>query len=224
MTEQIQEEVFGLMSLAKRQQEAVQIALDGLAAERAKLAADISQQAEAVDNAARSVVRSAATIRQAAQDIIPVIQKATGDTVGVLVRESLAGASNGAAMALGAAAKPILERLSSIVQAASEAEGSIRKAGAWFAWKWVAVAALGIAALCLVAYGGLAWQVGDLREKKASLQADIDKMQANVTALEKRGGHTFITDCGGRLCIEAGKEPDWTKKDTGARLVIPRGY
>lgn len=44
-------------------------------------------------------------------------------------------------------------------EATGEAEGSLRRAGAWFAWKWVALAAGGMAGVCVAAYVTLAWQV-----------------------------------------------------------------
>jgi hypothetical protein len=165
------------------------------------------------------------------------MQKAAGEAVGASVRQSLAGASDAAAKALGEAAKPVIGSLSGVVQAASDAEGSMRNAGAWFAWKWVAVAAGGLVGVCLVAYASLAWQlhqVSSLREEKAALLGDVAQLQANVAALEKKGGRITMTTCGGRLCIEASsnqgqgaeqwKGGNWSNKETGVQLVIPRGY
>jgi hypothetical protein len=117
-------------------------------------------------------------------------QKAAGEAVGASVRQSLAGASDAAAKALGEAAKPVIGSLSGVVQAASDAEGSMRNAGAWFAWKWVAVAAGGLVGVCLVAYASLAWQlhqVSSLRDEKAELAADVAQMQVNVSALGEEG-------------------------------------
>jgi hypothetical protein len=76
-----------------------------------------------------------------------------------------------------------------------------------------------------------------LRSEKAELAADVAQMQANVTALEKKGGRIVLNTCGARLCIEAssnqgtddgGKQfPIGSWKTTDGRkgsLVIPRGY
>ena len=86
MSDTAMDELFGMMKIAKTQQEAVQTALDGLAAERAalakeraNLAATLAQQAEAVKTAAGGVSNVAASIRQAASDAIPAIQKAAGE-------------------------------------------------------------------------------------------------------------------------------------------------
>lgn len=244
MSDTAMDELFGMMKIAKTQQEAVQTALDGLAAERAalakeraNLAATLAQQAEAVKSAAGGVSNVAASIRQAASDAIPAIQKAAGEAVGASVKQSLAGASDAAAKALGEAARPVIGSLSGVIQSAGEAEASLKNAGQWFAWKWVAVAAGGLVGVCLVAYAALAWQlhqVSSLREEKAGLQADIAQMQANVATLEKKGGRIVMTTCGGRLCIEASsnqgqgaeqwKGSNWSNKETGVQLVIPRGY
>ena len=130
----------------------------------------------------------------------------------------------------------MIGRLSGVVQAARDAEGSMRRAGAWFAWKWVAVAAGGMVGVCLLAYMALAWQllqVRSLGNEKTALAADVVQLQANVAALEKRGGRIVLSTCGKRLCIEAssnqGKGAEkwkgvWENKERGITFVIPRGY
>jgi len=221
-----QQQLFGLMAVAEEHQKAVKAVIDELTAERAALA----KERAAVAQAAASVAGVAGDVKRAAADAIPAMQKAVGEAVGASVRQSLAGASDAAAKALGEAAKPVIGSLSGVVQAAHEAEGSMRNAGAWFAFKWVAVAAGGLVGVCLVAYASLAWQlhqVSSLRDEKAELEA-------NVSALEIKGGRIVMTTCGGRLCIEASsnqgagseqwKGGNWSNKETGVQLVIPRGY
>lgn len=228
-----QQQLFGLMAVAEEHQKAVKAALDGLTAERAALA----KERAAVAQAAASVAGVADEVRMAAADAIPAIKRAAGEAVEVSVRQSLAGASDAAAKALGEAAKPVIDSLSGVVQAAIDAESSMRNAGRWFAWKWVAVAAGGLVGVCLVAYASLEWQryqLEQLTEQKAVLQADIEQMQVNVAALEKKGGRIVMSTCGKRLCIEASsnqgvgaeqwKGSNWSNKKTGVQLVIPRGY
>ena len=232
-----QQQLFGLMAVAEEHQKAVKAALDGLTAERAALA----KERAAVAQAAASVAGVAGEVRKAAAEAVPAIQKAAGEAVGASVSKSLAGAADAAAKALGEAARPVIGSLSGVVQSAGEAEASIKNAGAWFAWKWVAVAGGGLVGVCLVAYAALAWQlhqVSSLREEKAGLQADIAQMQASVTALEKRGGRITLnscTDANGteRLCIPVstnqGKGYEnftapFSNKKTGIQFVIPKGY
>jgi hypothetical protein len=220
----VMDELFGMMKIAKTQQEAVQTALVGLEAERqalaktrAALAATVTQQTEAVNGS------------------IPGLQKAVRAAVSDAVSESLVGASETAARAVSVAATPFVRGLSDVVASAGEAERSLKRAGQWFAWKWVAVAGGGLVGVCLVAYAALAWQlyqVSSLREEKAALQDDVMQLQATVATLEKKGGRIKMTTCGKRLCIEAssnqwkgeGLDAPWKDTETGVKLVIPRGY
>src|SRR5260364_65587 len=220
MSEQaITDELFGMMKVAQAQQETVETCLRALTAERIALAkerAALAQQTEAV--------------RQAASAALVVIRKAVGEAVGVSMKEALAGISGEAAQALGEAAKPVIARLTSVAQTAGQTESALRKAGQWFAWKWVAVAAGGLMGVCLFAYAALAWQLHQVK----NLRAEKAQLQANVAMLEKRGGKMVILNCGGRLCIEASrnqgkgaerwKGANWRNEENGAALVIPRGY
>lgn len=183
---------------------------------------------QAAQRAASTVGQSAATVEQAARNAAPAIQKAAGEAIGVAVRDSLAGASETAANALREATGPVVGNLSSVVQSASEAEASLKNAGQWFAWKWVAVAAGGLAGVCLVAYASLWWQIHQIE----SLSEQKAELEANVAMLEKRGGKIKIQNCGGRLCIEVSTnqgqgQNDWRglwKGENGTPLVIPKGY
>lgn len=225
MTDNAQQQLFGLMAVAEEHQKAVQAAIEGLTAERAALARERA-----------AVAQAAASIRQATSGAIPALQKAAEEAIGASVKESLAGASETAAKALGEAAKPVIDSLSGVVQSADQAEASLRNAGAWFAWKWVAVAAGGLVGVCLVAYVALAWQlheVSSLQAEKAHLAAQVAQMQANVAALKKKGGNIVMNTCGGHLCIEASSNqgsnaPHWHSAawntKTGEQFVIPAGY
>ena len=212
-----EQRIFNMMVLVEDQQKAVAAAIAGLAAERAALAKERAALARAVQG----------------------IQKDIDDAVSAAVERSLDGASETAAKALGEAAKPVIGELSGVVQAASDAEGSLRSAGQWFAWKWVAVAAGGLVGVCLVAYVALAWQlheVGSLGDEKARLAAAIVRERATVAELTKDGGRVHWNKCGGRLCFEAssnqGTSSDgnsiplggWTVDKGHVPLVIPKGY
>ena len=144
-----QQQLFGLMAVAEEHQKAVKTAIDGLSAERAALA----QERAAVAQAAASVAGVAGEVRKAAADAVSAMQRAAGEAAGASVRQSLAGASEAAVKALGEAAKPVIGSLSGVVQAASDAEGSMRNAGAWFAWKWVAVGVSVMLIFSLLALG-----------------------------------------------------------------------
>lgn len=217
-----QQQLFSLMALAEEHQKAVQAAIDGLAEERAALA----QERAAIARAAVSVADVAYEVRKTVADTVPALKKAAGEAVGASVRQSLAGAADAAVQALGEAAKPVIGSLSGVVQAASEAEGSMRRAGTWFAWKWVAVAGGGAVGVCLLAYASLAWQlhqVESLREEKAALQDEVVQLQANANEWAKQGGRAKLERCGeaSRLCVRVNKTASYGKDNDH---FVLRGY
>jgi hypothetical protein len=217
-----QQQLFGLMAMAEEQQKAVQAAIDGLADERAALA----EERIAVAQAAASVAGVADNVRKATANVVPALQKAAAEVLAASVRQSLAGVAQTAAQALGEATKPVIGSLSSVVEAAGEAEGSMRRASAWFAWKWVAVAGGGAVGVCLLAYASLAWQlhqVNSLREEKAALQEEVVQLQANANEWAKQGGRVKLERCGeaSRLCVRVNKTVSYGKDNDH---FVLRGY
>jgi hypothetical protein len=217
-----QKQLFTLMALAEEQQKVVQAAIEGLASERAALA----KERAAVARAVASVAGVADEVRKAAADAVPALKRAAGEAVDASVKQSLAGAAEAAVQALDQAAKPVIGRLSGVVQAASEAEGSMRRAGAWFAWKWVAVAGGGAVGVCLLAYASLAWQlhqVNSLHDEKAELQEEIFQLQANANEWTKQGGRVKLERCGDalRLCVRVNKNAIYGKDND---YFVLRGY
>lgn len=190
-----QQQLFGMMTIAEEQQKAVKAAIDGLAAERAAVAkerASMAQVLAAVNNAAQGV------------------RMAAGEAVATSVAESLSGASKAAAEALGEASKPVIDRLSGVVRAASNAEGKLNGAVAAFGWKWALMAsgaaAGGIAALLLGAWISVAWQ----RHQVETLSAEVAELKATAADLAKRGGRATINVCGDkkRLCVRVDNPKD----------------
>lgn len=235
------DELFGLMKIARTQQEAVQTALDGLAAERAALAKEraalaamLSQQVEAVKGAAGSVTQVAASIQQAANHAIPAIEKAAGQAVAGAVRASLAEVSETAATAIDAAAQPVIDQLDGMAKAAGNVERQLRKAGAWATWKVGVALGGGALLVALVAWGATERQ----RHEFERLLEEKSDMQANVAALKKKGGRIQLTTCTdangtNRLCIPvstnqgAGYEhftAPFSNSQSGDQFVIPKGY
>ena len=233
--DEARKQIFGLMAVAEEHRKAIKTAIEGLTAERAALA----KERGALTQAAANVSGVAGDVRRAAAESIPAIQKAAGDAAGNAVRDSLVGAAETAATALGVAAKPVIGSLSGVVKAAGEAEGRLRSAGAWFAWKWVAVAAGGMAGACLLAWASILWQrhqVESLTEEKAALLGEVDELRAGVAALAKKGGRIKLSLCGpdtDRLCVEAASDQgggqtnwrgSWNNAKSGQQFVIPKGY
>lgn len=241
-----QQQLFGLMTVAEEHQKAVKAAIEALATEReafakgqAMLADRLAQQVVAVQEAAAGVSGVAHEVRCAANDAIPGLRKAAGEAAAAAVGESLGGASKIAVEALSEAAKPMLADLAGVVGTAGEVENQLRNAGAWASWKVGAALGGGVLVLALVAWGSVWWQrhqVEQLAAQKAVLQADVAELQANVTALEKKGGRIRLEKCGpdNRVCVEIARDQGggsqvpyagaWQSDDKQRQFVIPRGY
>lgn len=197
-----EDELFGMMKITKDLQATAKAAIDGLAAERAALAKDraamtatLAQQAEAVKAAAGGVTNVAASIRQAAADSIPALQKAAGEAVGRSVTDSLNGASDAAVEAIRQAARPLLGQLSTATSEANTAAGNLETAAKWYSWKAACVLAAGVLGLMVSAYlifGALVWWQGsklkDMRQEEATLRAQVDDLQRSADTL-KRGNY-----------------------------------
>lgn len=208
----IQQQIFGLLAAAEDQQKAVQSALDGLNAERAKLA----QVTAKVENS------------------VPALRKATEEAVKAAVGASVAGASKTAVGAIETASGPLIGQLTTVVAKVKAAEAELSETMTGLGWKWVATVVAstlgGVLAILATAWLTLEWN----RAEIASLSEERQVLQAGVEALEKRGGRIVMTACGGRLCIEASSNQGpgakqwagayWSNKENGVQLVIPRGY
>ena len=210
-----QQQIFSLMAAAEDQQKAVKTLLDALAAERAALA----KERAGVAQAAASVA-----------GVVGEVRKAAAEAVGASVRQSLAGASDAAAKALGEASRPIVGQLSGVVKAAGEAEGKLSGAVAAFGWKWAVVAggaaAGGIVAVLLAAWLAVWWQrhqVEQLAEQKAALLGEVAQLQASAEEWAKRGGRAKLEKCGdqGRLCVRIDKTTGYGKDSD---YYVLRGY
>lgn len=209
--------IYSLMKTAEDQLAALKHATGALSAERAAFARDraalektLADQADALKAAAANLKTAGVGIRQEAQNATPALQDATRKAVEASMAQILTQVSTRAANALETALEPILRRLAGATQAAGAAEASIERAGQWFAWKWVALAAGGTAGVLLIAF--LALQLiershwNNLTAQRQSLLQDIAQLQETSDALEKR---TY------GLRIVTGGD--------GAFLVVPKG-
>lgn len=209
--------IYSLMKTAEDQLAALQDATNALVAERAALAQDratlektLVEQANALKASAANLKGVGAAIREDAHHVAPEIQKAARSAVEASMRETLTHASTVAAKALETASGPILERFAGVAQAAGAAEAALKRAGQWFAWKWVALAGGGTAGVLLIAFLALKliershWN--NLTAQQETLLQNIAQLQAAADALEKRTYGLYIV----------------TGSD-GAFLVTPKG-
>lgn len=207
-----EEQLYGLMALAQDQQKAAQAALERLATERAALAQERQALAELVTES----YRMSATFGE-------VAEKTARTALRQAVHENLANLGEITTKFLQEATAPVIARLNG-------AERMVRRLH-------TAALVLGaILSVILLAGGVLLWRLHDLRVTAATLSTRIQREQATVTELDKRGGRVRWSLCGpqDRLCFEiapdqGGRTPvpyqgAWQNTQTGTQFVIPRGY
>ena len=209
--------IYSLMKAAEDQFTALREVSLGLRTERAAVAQErallektLTEQAHDLKTATANLKTVGAAIRQETKQITPALQEAVQEAVGATMRQTLSLTTTHVAKTLETASAPILERLAGVTQAASVAEASLKNAGQWFAWKWVALATAGTAGMLLMAYFVLivlnSSYEADLVRRHQTLVQDITRLQETADVLEKR---TY------GLRIVTGGD--------GAFLVVPKG-
>lgn len=230
MTDQ-EKKIRDLLEMAQDNQEAVQDVIACFTAEREAFTKERLALAKVSANSAQMQD----TFRNFTSQAIPALEAAVQEAVNTSV---LGVSSVSTSNAIGRAAKPILERFSSIAEMADVLQGKVNAATRRFAWQWTVMLLLGLAATALVSYVSLQEIKKDraaLAQEKAAFAAEIAQMQSTVLALERRGGRIRMDRCGpeSRLCIEVltdqghGRETlkgAWYDSNKQASYVIPRGY
>lgn len=188
--------IYSLMKTAEDQLAALRDATTSLGDERAAIEKTLVEQANTLKASAANLKGVGAAIREDARQITPALQKAVRNAIESSMKETLTHASNVAAKALETASEPILERLAGVTQAARDVEASLKHAGQWFAWKWVVLAAGGMAGVLLVTFLALKliershWE--QLNTQQESLLREITQLQATANVLEKRTYGLYI--------------------------------
>jgi hypothetical protein len=227
-----------MLTVAEKQQAAVKDLVASVVEEIGNLKGVIVnlQKATTQTGAAAKTVSEAAG--QVAGAAATAAANGARQAVAPAVKDAFTGVAKEATAAIDAASAPILERIQGIHHAASGAETAISRMGEALGKKAVMFAATGVAITWLFGLGGVLWQNYELKHLVEAVQAakvDMAEMQANVAALEAKGGRIklFPGQCGGRLCVEAsadqGKEnkgwaAPWGVKGAGVGYVIPNGY
>lgn len=168
-----------------------------------KLLAALQGQIDALSGATQTAQRAAAAVELAARNAAPVIQKTVAEAVRVSVREALAGASETAVTTMHTASRPLLDKLSSLATAVTQAEGKLKAVTDSFGWKWMLVAISTLVAT-LAVFGLGAWlMVTWQRHQVDALMAERTQLQANAADWARRGGRAKLDTCGkhGRLCV-----------------------
>jgi hypothetical protein len=182
------EQLYGLMEIAERQQAAVQTALEGLAVERVALQREREQLAAE---------------RQA-------LERSTHRAVTVAVETSLERAGRAGIQAVQVAAQPLLGRLDQMAAGAGEAEAALRRVVLWASWRllgWGVAAIAGVGLLWWLASSAvLWWDAGAIvaaQARKAELEMEIGQLQATRDGWVRAGMLGKLERCGpkSRPCI-----------------------
>jgi len=220
-----------LLEMAEDNQQAVQDAIACFTAEREAFTKERLALAKVSANSAQMQD----TFRHFTSQAIPALETAVQDAVNTSV---LGVSAISTSNAIGSAAKPILERFSSIAEMADVLQEKVNAATQRFAWQWITMLLLGLASTVLVGYVSLREIKSDraaLAQEKAAFAAEVAQMQSTVLALERRGGRVRMDRCGpeSRLCIEVSTDQGrgretlkgaWYDSNKQTSYVIPRGY
>ena len=132
MSKANEDKLYGLLALAEEQQTAVRAGVQGLAIERAAMAAErlaLVQQTEAMRNRSEELTKTVVKM-------LPQMAHACALSATLAVEKALAGAAQTSTQAATLAAKPTLASLSGAVQSADAVQLALKKAVKDFARKW----------------------------------------------------------------------------------------
>jgi hypothetical protein len=181
----VEDELYRLIEVAERQQEAAQGAVDALAAERAAFAKE----------------------RETWSKGVPSLK----DDVRLLIAQAVAGSANEAAKAaadaVGDGTKELREAISAMTTRANQAEESLRAIAGWASKRLLLWGLSAIAALMLVPSIMLWWErsaIEAAQVEKAQLLAGVAELRANRDTWVKAGMLGEIRRCGAskRACIK----------------------
>lgn len=122
---------------------------------------------------------------------------------------------------------------SAMTEEAKAAETRLRRAVAWFSWRWAAlIGALGVGVIASIVLAAktLVWwerfQIDSLSEQRAALTEEISRLEATAKNWSKKAGRANLTTCNGRLCVEVDERAGrWTVNNDQSRpFAIIKGY
>jgi cell division protein FtsB len=181
-----EDQLYGLMEIAERQQAAVQAALDGLAAERAALARE----------------------RERLASQVAALEEGTRQAVTLAVAQGFAGAAGQGVEAVQVATQPLLGKLEGVTASAASAEATLRRVVSWASWRllgWIMALIVALVLLGWLTGNALVWwDTGTITQ----LQSEISQLQANNDSWVKAGMLDRLERCnpGNRPCVEVNED------------------
>lgn len=195
--------LFGLMQVAKEQQQAINAAL------------------AALKNRQTDLTETAMHLQTVIQTLLPAARAAAHEGATKAVKAALENASQTAVDAVAQSCQPLLVGLAGVEAQAEAAEGQLKEAVKWFGWRWAGIAAAtacgAILAVTLVAWGAVWWQrsqLAGLKVERDQVSAEVAAAQSTVAELEKRtGGVRYEESKKGRFIVTRKGYDAWTCED-----------
>jgi hypothetical protein len=181
-----EDQLYGLMEIAERQQAAVQTALEGLVAERAALARE----------------------RETFAQEVALLRAGTREAVSLAVAEGFGGAAGKGVEAVQVATQPLLGKLEGVTASAANAEAALRRVVSWASWRllgWIMMLIVALVLLGWLTSNALVWwDTGTINQ----LQGEISELQANHDSWVKAGMLDRLERCapGNRPCVEVNED------------------
>lgn len=214
-----QQTLYGLMRLAREQQEAVTQALEALSGEREALQEErrawsqaVSEQ-KATETLSRAVreaqeqlattvhslsaeraglARSREALSQIHMDILKTVQESAEKGADAAVSGVLSGWEARGTQALEKSVGPFMSCAVTLSGETEKAAQRLTQAGKWFTWKW-ALLAFALTAGLVVSSTAVLWWQGQT----------LDAMERNMALLKAKGASLTISTCGSKaeVCV-----------------------
>lgn len=214
-----QETLYGLMRLAREQQDAVTQALAALTGERDALREERQAWAQAVKTlkvadalstavnvskhqldttTARlseeraALASSREKLTQTHRDILKSVEASAKTGAESALKNALASWENKGAQALENSVAPFLCRTEKLTGDAEQAAHRLARAGEWFGWKWGLLAFALMAGLVTASTAVMWWQ-----------GQKVDAMERNMALLKAKGADLTLSTCGDKaeVCV-----------------------
>lgn len=182
---EIEQNLFGLMELAKEQQIAINTALVGLAKSKIELA------------------QAAAGLQEYGKQIVQKVGSAASEGATQAVKAALENASQTAAGAVVESCQPLLAGLTAVTRQTYAAESKLKNAVEWLGWRLAAVVGAIAGVVILSMWMAVWWQrsqLDDLKAERDKISGEVAAAQSTLAALTKRtGGVRYVNASDGRF-------------------------
>ncbi len=180
---------------------------------------------------AEGQLQAAADLQRNTASTLAALKTQVGDLAALgprLAAGVKAGAAEGAKAAVLDASGDLKSTIGEVRATAAKAGQELVDSVAKFRRDWavslVGALAVFVVLLAVLIVGVTWWARSDLQslqDRKEALQADVAKLEASQTDLERKGRRLIWNTCGGKLCFAVSPRDPGTWSENGARYAIP---